>query len=478
MIDKGNFAQTVVIIGGGFSGTSLAAALLRGCGASTSVVLIERMGRPGREVAYGTQCGGHLLNVRARNMSAVADDSEHFLRWARLHYDCSVEADDYVPRKVFGRYAESVLQEALATTPARFELLRDEAVALKQVHDKAEISLRGGQKVISDKVVLALGNFPPADPKFPGQTQTSSRYISNPWCGSALDNISDDRSVLVVGSGLTSVDVAISLRDRGCKGKIHFLSRHGLLPQQHKRAEAWPAFWNDGSPCTARGLLRLIRSQARDAENQNSDWRAVIDSLRPFTQQIWQSLPLTEQRRFLRHLRAYWDVHRHRVAPQIGAMLAAELGEEQMQLHSGRIVEYTEDSAGVCITYRERHSGESRRLKVDRVINCTGPDSDLRRIRDPLLKNLLQQGLARPDSLSLGLDTADDGALIDARGVISEVLYTLGPLRKGNLWETTAVPEIRVQAAQLAVQLGMDARMKVESPVAFSGLAEIEEQVA
>jgi uncharacterized NAD(P)/FAD-binding protein YdhS len=250
------------------------------------------------------------------------------------------------------------------------------------------------------------------------------------------------------------------------------------LPQQHKRAEAWPAFWNDGSPCTARGLLRLIRSQARDAENQNSNWRAVIDSLRPFTQQIWQSLPLTEQRRFLRHLRAYWDVHRHRVAPQIGAMLAAELGEEQMQLHSGRIVEYTEDSAGVCITYRERHSGESRRLKVDRVINCTGPDSDLRRIRDPLLKNLLQQGLARPDSLSLGLDTADDGALIDARGVISEVLYTLGPLRKGNLWETTAVPEIRVQAAQLAVQLGMDARMKVESPVAFSGLAEIEEQVA
>lgn len=465
MGDRGNFVSTFAIIGGGFSGACLTAALLRVCGPSTSVVLIERSGGPGRGVAYETQCGGHLLNVRARNMSALADDPQHFLRWARLYYDCSVEPGDYVPRQVYGRYAESVLQEAREATAARFQWERDEAIAVKQINGKAEITLRSRSKLRADKVVLTLGNFPPANPNFPGQKETSSRYIANPWSARALDDVDHDGSVLLVGSGLTSVDVGISLRERGFKGKIHLLSRHGLLPQQHKpkAAEPWSAFWSDDSPRTALGLLQLVRSQVRRAESENGDWRAVIDSLRPFTQKIWGSLPLNEQRRFLRHLRAYWDVHRHRVAPQIGAMLASELGEKKMEIHAGRIVEYAENNGGVDITYREQHSGEFLTLQVDRVINCTGPDSDMRRIDDPLLKNLLQQGLVRPDSLSLGLDTTDNGALLDDRGVPSELFYTLGPLRKGNLWETIAVPEIRAQAASLAAHLAASVQKKIEA---------------
>jgi uncharacterized NAD(P)/FAD-binding protein YdhS len=453
MTGRGDFASTFVIIGGGFSGTCLAAALLRISGASTSVVLIERSERLGRGVAYGTQWSGHLLNVRAQNMSAIADDPQHFLRWSRLHYDCSIAPGDYVPRQVYGRYAEWVLREALETTAAGFEWVRDEALSVMQIDDQAEITLWSGRQVIANKVVLALGNFPPANPKFPGEKDTNARYISNPWSGSTLDDINKDGSVLLVGSGLTSVDMGISLRARGFKGKIHLLSRHGLLPQQHKSAPPWPAFWGHESPRTALGLLRLVRSQVGRAENEQSDWRAVVDSLRPFAQKIWRSLPAKEQRRFLRHLRAYWDVHRHRVAPQIGAMLAAELAEGLLEIHAGRIVEYAEDDRSVRITYRDRHSEEVRTLDVDWVINCTGPDADVRRIDDPFLKSLLQQGLVRPDALSLGLDTTEDGALLDTRGVPSEVFYTLGPLRKGNLWETTAVPEIRAQAATLAVHL-------------------------
>ena len=460
MNESSAFLSRLVIIGGGFSGACLAATLLRRCGPSTSVVLIEREGYPGRGVAYSTECSGHLLNVRVQNMSAIADDPQHFLRWARLHYDRRIEPHDYIPRRVFGRYVESVLNEACEATVARFEWKQDEAIAVARTAGKAEITLRSGERIVADKAVLALGNFPPASLRFPGQTRTGARYISNPWPARALHDVNLSGNVLLVGSGLTSIDVGISLRERGFKGKIHLLSRHGLLPQQHrsKASEPWQVFWDDTSPRTARGLLRLIRSQLRRAEYEHADWRSVIDSLRPDAQKVWRSLPVQEQRRFLRHLRPYWDVHRHRVAPQIGTMLAADLGEGTMEIHAGRIVEYAEDREGVSVSYRDRHSAEIRPLRVHHVISCTGPDSDVWRIDNPLLKNLLQEGLGRPDVFSLGLDTAEDGALIDAYGVPSDLLYALGPLRKGNLWESTAVPEIRAQAAELALQLVSNAR--------------------
>lgn len=306
---------------------------------------------------------------------------------------------------------------------------------------------------MADKVILALGNFPPGDPRLPGRKECSRRYVSNGWSESALERIAEEKSVLLVGSGLTSVDVAISLRSQKFEGKIHILSRHGLLPQQHKPNPPLTASWNRLLPRTARGLLRLVRAQVREAQEHHGDWRAVIDSLRPITQQIWQSLPLPEQRRFLRHLRSYWDVHRHRVAPEIGALLASELRDGRIEVHAGRLTEYCETPEHVEVTYRDRETGESRKLQVDRVINCTGPDVDCRRVTNPLLKNLLHQKLVRPDPLFLGLDTAQDGAVIDAHGVPSDFLYAVGPLRKGNLWETIAVPEIRVQVAKLALHL-------------------------
>jgi len=443
----------IAVVGGGFSGACLAGALLSARDLRLSVVLIEREGGPGRGVAYGTRCGGHLLNVSAQNMSARADDPLHFQRWAKENYAANVQAGDYVPRRVYGQYVESILREADELNPGRFEWKRDEAISIRQIAGNAEIYLRSGSRVVADKIVLALGNFPPADPKFPGRTESSPGYVSNPWAANALDGAEKEKAILLIGSGLTGVDVAIALRERGFEGKIHMLSRHGLLPQQHKPGEPWPAFWNNQSPRTARGILGLIRQQLCAAGQQNRDWRSVIDSLRPFASKIWSSLSLKEQRQFLRHLRAYWDVHRHRVAPQIGEMLMTQMSEGQIETHAGRVTEYRETSDEVEVFYRDRHSGELKKLSVNRVVNCTGPDSDVRRINDPLLKNLLHQNLVRPDSLSLGLDTAEDGALIDVRGRASALLYTLGPLRKGNLWETTAVPEIRVQAFGLASKL-------------------------
>jgi uncharacterized NAD(P)/FAD-binding protein YdhS len=285
--------------------------------------------------------------------------------------------------------------------------------------------------------------------------------VANPWSARAEVNTAEDayhngnsaKDILLIGSGLTAVDVAIELRARGFGGTIHMLSRRGLLPQVHKSATCMPSIFGENFPSTASALLREIRTQVARAEAEGNNWRAVIDSIRPMTQKIWHSLPIAEQRRFLRHVRPYWEIHRHRVAPQIGEQLYSELSNGQIQIHAGRITEYSEDEGGVTVQYRARVNGESAQLRVDRVINCTGPEADFRRAGSPLLSDLLQQGLVCADSLSLGLEVDDDGALIADDGNASEILFTLGSSRKGMLWETTAVPEIRVQAKELTALL-------------------------
>lgn len=441
---------TVAIIGGGFTGATLAARLLRESSGSVSVLLIERGARLGRGVAYSTECAEHLLNVRAKNMSAYPDAPEHFLEWTRLNHDPGATPDDYLPRRVYGQYVTSLLQQEIERHPGQLEHVQDEAVSMARMGDRAEVRLRSGRTLFADKVVMALGNFPPGDLRLPGRTPHSQRYVSNPWALSALRDVAQDKSVLLVGSGLTSVDVAITLRQRGFHRAIHILSRRGLLPLTHKATAPWPPFWDDQTPRTVRGLLRLIRTQVESAETAGSGWRAVIDSLRPFMQDIWRSLSFQERRRLLRHVRPYWDVHRHRVAPAIGARLASQLQDGQIEIHAGRIKAYTEDIDGVEVTYRDRQSGQLERLRADRVINCTGPESDWRKIDDPLLTNLLRQKLARLDPLFLGLDVSPDGALIDAHGAASNLLYAIGPVRKGSLWETIAVPELRVQVSELS----------------------------
>jgi uncharacterized NAD(P)/FAD-binding protein YdhS len=453
---------TVAIIGGGFSGATLAAQLLRQSGRTVSVFLIERTTRLGRGVAYSTQCAEHLLNVPAKNMGAYQDDPEHFLEWARLNHAPGASPEDYLPRPLYGQYIASVLQQEIEHHPGQFEHVQDEAEAVSITRaggtaeiETAEIALRSGRTLFADKVVIALGNFPPGDPRLPGRTPHSLRYVSNSWNSNlwtftAFGDVSDDKSVLVVGSGLTSVDAAITLRRHGFRGIIHMLSRHGLLPQTHKATAPWPPFWTEHSPGTVRGLLRLIRTQVEVAEKAGSGWRAVIDSLRPLTQEIWRCLSLSERRRFLRHVRPYWDVHRHRIAPAIGARLASQIQDGRVQIHAGRITAYSEDVETVNVTYRSRESGHLVPLRVNHVINCTGPESDCRKADDPLLTNLIRQKLARPDPLFLGLDVSPDGALIDPDGAASNLLYAIGPVRKGSLWETIAVPDLRVQVSALS----------------------------
>jgi uncharacterized NAD(P)/FAD-binding protein YdhS len=474
--DRAPKTFTIAVIGGGFTGTTLAAQLLRHTDPSFSVVVIEKAGLPGRGLAYGTDCDSHLLNVPAIDMSAFPEDREHFLRWAKSSYDWDVEPCSFLPRKQYGRYLGDIFGgTVLSGGKRRLRWKKDEAFAISQsASGETEIRLRSGSSVLANKVVLALGNFPSSGPSLPGQSPAglsrtasdshsssphSDVYFPNPWSDEALEGVEHLDSILLLGSGLSSLDIALKLRHRGFSGTIHILSRHGLLPHSHQPHSPWPIFWNQRSPRSVRGLLKLVREQVRKAERQGGDWRSVVNCLRPVTSRIWQSLPQAEKRRFLRHVRPYWEVHRHRAAPETAKFIDEQRSNGKIEIHAGRIIDCKEiDSnkkdAGVEITYRERKGGEEHHLTVGRIINCTATETDCRSVRDSLVSSLLAQGLARPDPLFLGLDTSATGALIDHEGMISDSLYTVGPLRKGSLWESTAVPEIREQVYQLVQLIG------------------------
>jgi uncharacterized NAD(P)/FAD-binding protein YdhS len=446
----------VAIVGGGFSGTMTAVQLLRHAKGALDLHIIERKPPLGRGVAYGTRYGSHLLNVPAAKMTALPSDANHFLRWLESHPELvagPVQPTTFAPRKAYGAYVQSLLAEAEAKAPVDVQVTHwtDEAIDLDIWDGHATVNLESGQSMQVDRVVLAIGNFPPGHPPLADRSIfASERYIGDPWGKGNMDAIGPADTVLLIGSGLTALDLTLGMCERGFEGNVHMLSRRSQLPQRHRLADPYPPYLTEQPPTTVRELVRVVRAELQKASDKGIDWRPVLDALRPRSQEIWQSLPLAEQKRFIRHVRPYWEVHRHRMPQDAAAMADEMLAKGRLSMHGGRLLTMEEKDGKVEVRFRTKGSAEDSVLLVDRVINCTGPECDYRRMRHPLVASLLGQRLVRPDELALGLDTDFNGALVDAEGKPSEVLYTLGPLRKGTLWETTAVPEIRVQAEELA----------------------------
>ncbi len=443
----------VVSVGGGFSGTMLAIQLLYRAPA-LKIAVLEKASSPGRGVAYGTSYRCHLLNLPAESMSAFAEEPEHFLRWARANYEPSLQGRSFLPRALYGRYMESLLRHAAATAPAEsFTWIEDEALSLTRRDGAFVLQTKNGPDLHARAVVIATGTYPPSNPKVPGLSSTSCHYVSYPWSTMALDDLPIDGSVLLLGAGLTSMDLAVALKSRGFKGQIHILSRLGSLPQAQQTSDGWGEFWGQNWPATISAWMRLIRAEVEKASAAGHDWRAVIDALRPITPQIWQKLSLQERRRFLRHVRPYWELHRHRAAPEIADMVSDLIEDGQVCVYAGKPVRYRDHENLAEVVFSQGKEGSLKTLLVNRVINCTGSETDCRRIEDPLVTSLFVQGFARPDPLFMGLEVDPNGALLSADGRPSDWLFALGPPRKGCLWETTAVPEIRAQAAQLSEHL-------------------------
>ena len=444
-----------VIVGGGYSGTMVAVHLAR-AQRGLRVALIERGKIPGRGVAYGTSDPKHLLNVRADQMGAFPDDIGHFYRWLQRHPQNLAAAgihdlrpDAFIPRLVFGDYIQDLLCEARAL-PGTLDVIQGEIIDLEQVNDgRFELTRKSGEKINAAHVVLALGNFPPGEVR-----QNQPWLMNNPYSAEIHKKLAEPGDLLIIGSGLTSLDVLMTLEKTKREGTIHLISRRGLFPQPHKKAEPYPMFLDpDDLPKTTRELFHRVVWEIRQAAIRGIDWRPVIDSLRPLHQTIWTRLHIVEQRRFLRHVQGLWDTHRHRCAPEIMATKLRLEAEGRLICHQGRIQDYLPEGEDVGITYRPRGTDEIKKIRVRRVLSCTGPQSDVRKLNDPLVRQLLTRNLLAPDALRMGASTAVGGLIRNQAGEVIENLYTLGSTQKGRLYESIAVPELRVQAADLAAHL-------------------------
>jgi uncharacterized NAD(P)/FAD-binding protein YdhS len=447
-------APGVAIVGAGASGSLLAVQLLRHAPVGTRVDLIERSGRFGPGVAYGSDAEAHRLNVCAAQMAAIPSEPEGFYEWLAERRP-GTEHDEFAPRHVFGSYLVDLLDRAEREAAGRVTLRRHAAsarsVSAVGGEGRRRVELGTGDLLQADVVVLALGNSIPSCPAgIPDALVSSELFVADPWAPGAIEAAASDETVLLLGSGLTMVDVALELGKAG--GPVmHVVSRAGLLPRAHVehpcRPDGEPAITDFDQPLDEMVLDVLTASGT-------VGWRAAIDSLRPVTNELWRGLDRADQERFHRRLARIWSIHRHRMAPQVAAAIERLLAAGRLHVRAGSVVEAEIEGAAVNVEVLRRGARTPTRLRVNRVVNCTGPVHDPRRIAQQLVRDLVRRGEVRPDPLGLGFDTAADGGLLASDGRPAPGLYTLGPPRSGNLLETTAVPEIGAQAEALAATIG------------------------
>ncbi len=445
----------IAIIGGGLSGTLTALHLIRMNSATPlAIYLVDKHDRVGPGLAYSTRRSCHRLNVRAGALSIFAEDPGHFVRWL-AERGGSGDPGEYALRETFGYYIEDQMREHSAQHgPAVLRVINDEATGCRVHSDGATVVLQSGAELDVQHVVLAVGNFPPARFAPFSTLQSDSRYIADPWAPGAMERMAACSRLLFIGTGLTMVDVALGLDELGFSGQMTALSRHGLLPAVHTSPHEYPAFLDEmREEATILHMMRTVRRHVREAAGRGIAVQVVIDSLRPHIQKLWMTLPGEERRRFLRHVRHYWDNIRHRMAPRCGSDIGQLKQAERLQIIAGTVSHVVPHDDTFSVEYRRRGEQQRQSMEVEGIINCTGPAQDYSRIAHPLIADLMQRGVLCCDPLHLGINAMPDGRLIDSSGRASDILYTLGPPLRGVLWETTAVGEIRGQAAALASSL-------------------------
>jgi uncharacterized NAD(P)/FAD-binding protein YdhS len=444
----------VAIIGGGASGVLVAIHLLH---ATTSgplrIAIVEPGAGLGRGVAYSTQYPEHLLNVIASRMSAFDDDPGHFVRFlSAMEGEADAAADGsgierrFARRMDFGRYLQATLQAA--PRAGGLHWIADEAVGLAS-DDGHAIALKSGGSLHARDVVLAIGNDARAIPLPAGSVQGDPRIVAA-WDYAAVRGIGRDADACIIGSGLSMVDAVMSMAERGHRGRIVVLSRHGLVPLPHAVPGKQQGNADDLLPLGMRARLRIMRQRAREAQRNGVPWQWTMDALRHHGQALWRHSSAIEQRRFLRHAARFWDIHRHRIAPQVAARLEQLRSSGQLDVRAGHLSSIVGEAGTTRVRLRQRGTARIEEIRVDCVINATGIETTLARSRRPLLAAMQASGIVQAGPHGLGIATDANGAAIDQRGEVRPGLRAIGALRIGELWESIAIPELRTQAARIA----------------------------
>ncbi|MGN6517671.1 MAG: FAD/NAD(P)-binding protein [Rhizomicrobium sp.] len=469
-------SQSIVIVGGGFSGALLGMKLHR-ARPHWRIAIVEPRKRIGRGIAYGACGPEHLLNVPVSRMEIGLTPG--FADWLASRrgeiQDALAESGGdleaaYVPRRLFGDYIEERVAQVLSAK-ARVGLTSIRGEAVRLLDRTRGVLLTDGRELHADIVVLAMGNLPPRAPGGPDRwLYDTGFFVPDPWARDAFDGVGPEEPILLIGAGLTMVDIVLRLSRGGHRGKLLAVSRRGLKPLKHQAGGAWAEFLHDKVPASPSVLMSLMRAEIAGAAARNVPWQRVFDAARPAIASVWHHWGEAERRQFLRHLRVRWDVHRHRIAPRIAKSVDDLQASGQLEIVAGRIAGYREDGENVETTIRLRGGGE-RRFEAGHVVNCTGPGGDFGRIAIPLIADLRKRKLAVADPLGVGLET-NDCAVRDASGNASSWLFALGPLTRPAWWEITAVPEINIQVDRLVNHLTSARPVPSLTPADFLGIGE------
>lgn len=446
--------STVAVVGGGFSGLMALVHLARAM-PRARLSLFERRPLRAPGVAYGGCDRSHLLNVPAGRMGAFPDDPGAFHRWLEARHPGTYRPDDFAPRALFGDYLLETVATVFAEAGDRIALVRDAVVHVDRLPSRIELLLASGRSTVADAVIVAPG-MPPARAPWNRVDHGAPRaaLIADPWDPGATEGIDPGAEVLVLGSGLTAIDVAQGLRRAGHVGVIRMVSRNGRLPQPHAVPGEPPAALDAaalaGGPSAA---MHAVRALARARVRAGLGWQGAIDAVRPHVTAVWQSWSPVQRRRFLRHARPAWEVHRHRAPRAVLDDLGQQMIEGTVVVERGALVALHPAPGGAVEAQVKGPDGVWRSHRVARIFNCIGPAMGISDTVDPMLASLLRSGLAVEDGTGIGLRTGPDGELVGRAGAGDDRILLVGALRRGDLWESTAVPELRVQAARAAAHV-------------------------
>lgn len=447
--------NTIVIIGGGASGTITAIRLLEKLQVPTEVILIERNEKLlHRGHAYSNTFSYEPLNVPSGKMSMYNDQPDHFYNWLLAHKPeesaaINLTKASFVSRRWFGDYVEWNLQNAIDNKPATtiYSELIDEVKDIDTALGHYKIKLASGKELNCATVILATGNDAPKSLLSDDDIAVvNNKYANYPWQGPDKYSFNAEDDILIVGSGLTMIDNTVSLKQKGHKGKIYILSRHGSLPLPH--AETVHLDVPEINSSSALNIYNSIKHEVKKASASAISWQSVMDSLRTITTPVWKQLSITEKKQFFKYLRPYWEIHRHRMPRESEARINAMKQDGSAVFIKGSIAKVEATNNNITVTYRDKQ--QEGKITVRYIINCTGPNSDYENIPGHLFNTLAKKALVTFDELKLGIVTAENGSPVNSKGQKVNNVFSVGPVRKASEWETTAIREIRIQAEELA----------------------------
>jgi len=454
----------IAVVGGGFAGAAFALHLIRANGARPIALdVYEPLPLLGAGLAYSSEDPAHRINVAAARMAVFSEDPTHFDRWFRETGEAAADPDAlledgraYPRRAAFGRYMDQLLRHAARAFPnVRFRHLRTKVTDVVPRGDAYRLRTAAGDEIVSDLIVLSPGHPPPPSARWAtADAARAPRFIGNPWVPDALAVVRPDDEVLIVGTGLTMADVVSSLRARGHVGAITALSRRGLTPRPRTILPVEP-FGTFHQPPTqsAADLLRRVRAGVRAAAKEGKPWECVVDALRQQGTAIWQGLSPASRRLFLRHLRAWWDVHRYQIAPQIDRVLQDDQRSGRLKVVKADILAIRRFEGSFHVSLRPR--GKAAHPEVERffdaVVNCTGPDHGTVVQSNPVLQSMSEGGLLRADPHGLGIDVDSLARAIGRDGTPTRNVFVAGPLARGYFGELMGLPQVSLQPERLAI---------------------------